>query len=194
MAVLNKSWGSITETPTGSKLLDKPMMIYVTDGPVAGFDKVEKVVLINDNVCIGMWAFECVKMTSADASKDSRLKATGEDVPRFVFVSRDMKSVDTVGKSKMSVKHVFKAMKKHAGLAYTTAFADNVKQMLDVLGEFDRINNAKTVLADAEAQGEASDADKRRFETEREALAERMKAAEKRRDELTTFELRALET
>ena len=216
MAVLNKTWGSVTEMPTATTagvvtgedeagegaeaseatIMAKPMMIYVPDGAAAGgFDKVEKVVLMDDKVCIGMWAFNCVKMTPDDAAKDELLADTGDDVPRFVFVSRDMKNVDTVGEKKMSAKNVFKTMKKHAKKAYTTKFEKNVKSTLKLLGELDKIANETKLLASKEArETDPSAADKKKFQKLREELEERTKAAQEEREKLLTFEAKAIKT
>lgn len=212
MAVLNKRWGSITETPqmqaavvTGEdegeeaveakpKVMNQPMMIYVTGGETVGFDKVEKVVLMDDKVCIGMWAFNCVKMSPESAKSDPRLEDTGDDVPRFIFISRDFKKVDTIGEKKMSAKNVYKAMKKHARAAYETKFDKSVKEMLDVLGDFDKITNQLKLLEAKQArEDDPSERDKKEFEEERTELQEQMKEAEKRRDELQKFEPKDIE-
>ena len=82
MRVLTAKWGSATRvspetsgvvtgdnegeegaTASEPRLADKPMFIYVTDGSgTDGFDKIEKVVLDDNKVLVGMKAFKCVKM------------------------------------------------------------------------------------------------------------------------------------
>ncbi len=213
MAVLNKAWGNLNEVPsvakvvvTGegeeaekaaeAKLLDKPLFIYVTDGADLGVtDKIEKVVLMDDKVCVGMWAFNCVKMTPEKVAEDKLLSAewTSGESRGFIFVSRDLATVDVVDMKKMSAKNVFKTMNKHAQRAYKTKFEKNVKEVLKVLGEFDKLNNARRVLADKEARAsESGDKDALKdIKKDREALDATEKEMNEKRDSLLKFELKA---
>jgi hypothetical protein len=208
MAVLNKPWGSMTQVAstddavvtgedgaeaakTEPKPLARPLFIYVTDGQVDPvFDKVEKVVLMNDSVCIGMWAFECVKMSPEDVAKDALLADEGKEVPRFIFVSRDRKDIAPIEGSKMKAKTVLKTMDKFARKAYGVSVTKRAKAMIKVLGEFDKIANEKKML-EAKIAREEGKADKK-LEKKQEELVEREKKANEEKAELLTFEPKAL--
>lgn len=214
MAVLNKAWGTLNEVPavakavvTGEgeeaeeaaeqKLLDKPLFIYVTDGADLGVtDKIEKVVLMDDKVCVGMWAFDCVKMTPERVAEDKLLSKewNSGETRGFIFVSRDLATVDVVDMRKMSAKNVFKTMTKHAQNAYKTEFEKNIKEVIKVLGEFDKLNNARRVLADKETRAsEKGDKDALKgIKQDREELDATEKEMNKKRDSLLKFELKAL--
>lgn len=216
MAVLNKTWGSLNGVPavakavvTGEgeeaeaaatpKLLNKPLFIYVTDGADLGAtDKIEKVVLMDDKVCVGMWAFNCVKMTPEKVAEDKLLSEewTSGETRGFIFVSRDLGNVDVVDMKKMSSKNVFKTMTKHAKKAYKTSFEKNIKAAIKVLGEFDKLNNARRVLADKETRAsEKGDENALKdIKKDREELEKTEKEMNAKRDSLLKFELKAVKT
>ncbi len=214
MAVLNKKWGSATKvTPvsadavvTGESevakegtseiaLMAKPMMIYVTDGTDLGdYDKIEKIVLMDDKVCVGMWAFNCVKMTPDDVAADSLLADEVKEERGFIFVSRDFKDITAVEGKKMSAKNVFKAMEKFARKAYKNNFKKSIKETIKVLGEFDKINNERKVLADKETRlSEKGDkSGLKKLAKDQEELEVRAKEANELKAELLKFELKVL--
>ena len=208
MAVLNKKWESATrvgpadavvtgEASEGAKSekpkADQPMMIYVTDGAEdSGFDKVEKVILMDSKVCVGMWAFKCIKMSPSDVRDDPLLSGHGTETPRFIFVSHDYEDVDDVEGSKLKTKSVYETMKKFAKKAYTTNFDKNVKATLKVLIEFDKINNGKKVLDEKEKRlgSDISKGDAKKIADEKDELEERQKKADAEWAELRKFELK----
>ena len=122
MAVLNKNWESANRVSpkeaavvTGESaseaeaaqeptIYPQPWLVYVpaVSGEEA-FDKAEKVVLMDDKVCIGMWAFKCVKMNDEDAKADPLL-AKGSELPRFYVVHRDLSKVKLIEGGDMSAK------------------------------------------------------------------------------------------
>ena len=176
-----------------SELLEKPLFIYVTDGGTEGaYDKIEKVVLDDNKVLIGMKAFKCVKMSPSDVNDDPLLSGHSKDDRYFLFVSRDMTKVTVVDGSKMKAKSVYNAMKKHASKDYKTKLDKNVKAMLKLLLEFDKINNAKKVLEQKKQRegSEISKGEAKKIEKELAELEEAQKKADEKRDELLKFELK----
>ena len=131
MAVLNKKWTSLdrvspeeTGVTTGSTteeaeeaaeppMANEPILVYVPSEEGGDFCKAEKVVLQDDKVNVGMWAFKCVRMTDEQAKEDELL-AKGKEVPRFYVIDRDYRKVTLLEGNKMSAKKLFKAMnRKH---------------------------------------------------------------------------------
>ena len=198
--MLNKEWGTKTRLAPAEateeakpQLLARPTFLYVTDGSdVGAFDKLEKVVLANEKVRIGMWAFDCAKMTPDEVKADKVLSAVWKEVDRgLLFVSRDMKTIDVIGE-KTSATKVFEAMRKHAGEAYKTKFDKNVEAVLEVLTQLDKINNRRGRLdkAEAAASKEGDIAALEEAKKERGELAAEEKKLIKKRDELLVFELK----
>lgn len=181
-----------------SELLDKPLFIYVTDGSTEGaYDKIEKVVLDDNKVLIGMKAFKCVKMSPSDVNDDPLLSAEVKEKDKkdgryFLFVSRDLTKITVIGDSKMKAKNVYNAMKKHASKDYKTKLDKSVKGVLKLCLEFDKINNAKKVLEQKKQRlgSEISKGEAKKIEKELADLEEAQKKADAKRDELLTFELK----
>lgn len=176
-----------------SATLDKPHFIYVTDGGSEGsFDKIEKVVLDDNKVLVGMKAFKCVKMSPSDVNDDPLLSGRSKDDRYFLFVSRDMSKVAVIDDRKMKAKNVYNTMKKFASKEYKTKFDKNVKATLKLLLEFDKINNAKKVLTEKKQRlgSDISKSESKKIEKELAELEERQKEADAKRDELLTFELK----
>jgi hypothetical protein len=192
--------GVVTGESTGDEpeaekpLAEKPLFIYVTDGASdGGFDKIEKVILDDNKVLVGMKAFKCVKMTTEDVENDPLLSGKSKDERYFLFVSRDYEDVKAIDGNKMKTKTVYSTMKKFAQREYKTKFEKTVKATLKLLLEYDKINNAKKVL-EAKKQREGDDLSKgeaRKIEKELEELAERQKKNEELEKKLTTWELKA---
>ncbi|MDJ0973013.1 MAG: hypothetical protein QNJ98_00960 [Planctomycetota bacterium] len=204
--MLNKTWGSVEQLPAGeseaakdgtskARLLPKPVLIYVTDGTESSpFDKIEKVVLIDEKVSIGMWAFETVKMAPDKVRKDKILSAQWEeDQDRgFIFVSRDTKTIEVIDMKRMSTKTVFETMTTFANAAYKSDFETTLKDVLKVLTEFDKINNKRRRLTNKEATLTAEN-DKEALEDvalERQALDALETEMNAKRDKLLKFELK----
>lgn len=211
MRVLTAKWGSTTrvspksDVVTGEgteagesadvELLDKPMFIYVTDGSEEGsFDKIEKVVLDDNKVLVGMKAFKCVKMSPSDVNDDPLLsgKNKSKDSRYFLFVSRDYKKVTALTGAKIKAKSVYKTMCKFAKKDYKTNLDKNVKATLKLLIEFDKINNGLKVLADKEKRvgADISKGEAKKMAKEKAELEKRQKDADALRDKLLTFELK----
>lgn len=213
MAALNKSWGTLARVspaesaavvtgegeeakasePAERVAASQPFLVYVTDGQESSeVEKIEKVILFDNKVCLGMWAFNCVKMTPEQVEADPLLAKAGKDVPRFIFVSHDYDDVDALEGGNLSSSKVYDAMKKYAKKSYKTNFDKNVRSMLKILVEWDKINNQRKVLDEKEKR-EGSDmnaADKKKLAKEREELEEAQKDADQERDELLKFELK----
>lgn len=174
-------------------MADKPMFIYVRDaGETSEFDKVDKVILDDNKVLVGMWAFRCVKMTPDDVQDDPLLADEGKEVPRFIFVSRDYSKVTVLEGSKLKTKKVFDTMSKFAKRDWKVNLKKCYKDTMKVLNEFDKINGAMKTLKQKEARlgDEISKADAKKMAKEKEELEERQKAAEEARDKLLTFKLK----
>lgn len=205
MAVLNKNWATLdrvspkeTGVVTGSsseeaeeasepKIADEPILVYVPDPEGGELCKAEKVVLMNDKVCIGMWAFKCVKMTDEEAQADELL-AKGKEVPRFYVVNRDYRKVQLLEGSGMSAGKLFKAMEKSANKAYKQKLGKTVDGMLKILNEYDKIANEKKVLEAKKARNDG-ETDKK-MEKDFAELEEREAEAKEEHKKLTKFELR----
>lgn len=177
------------------KRAEKPMMVYVSDPSGGGesFDKVEKVVLTDDRVCVGSKAFTLIKMTPEQAGEDRLLSAAGKDVPRIVLVSADYQDVTVLEGGKLSVGDLWKAMQSHFRKAYEGDLEKNVKSLLKVMLEFDKLAKARTVQEDKEKRSEKpTAADKAEWAESKKDLDEREKKAEKERDALLAFEKKKL--
>ena len=142
--VTGESDGEDAEKP----MADKPMFIYVTDGSAGedGFDKIEKVILDDNKILIGTHVFRCIKMTPEDVENDPLLSGKSDDERYFIFVSRDYEDVEVLDGSKLKKKKVYSTMKKFAKKAYKTNFEKNVKAVLKLTNEFDKINGAMRTL------------------------------------------------
>ncbi len=211
MRVLTAKWGSATRvsptdgaTVTGEKsddkgeasekpMAEKPIFIYVTDGSEDGaFDKIEKVILDDNKILVGMRAFKCVKMSPSDVQDDPLLSGHAKETRYFMFVSRDYGKVKVIEGNKMKTKAVYSMMKKFASKEYKTNFDKAVKATLKLLLDYDKINNAKKVLTEKK-QREGADISKneaKKIDKELAELEERQKEAEAKEKELLTFELK----
>ena len=206
MAVLNKNWESANRVSpkeaavvTGESaseaeaaqeptIYPQPWLVYVpTVSGEEAFDKAEKVVLMDDKVCIGMWAFKCVKMNDEDAKADPLL-AKGSELPRFYVVHRDLSKVKLIEGGDMSAKKLFSAMESASNDAYKQKLEKNVKSVLKILNEFDKINNERRVLEEKKARA-GGEVDKK-MERDIAELDEREKKANEEKAELLAFELK----
>ena len=171
-------------------MADKPMFIYVTDGAeTSEFDKVDKVILDDNKVLVGMWAFRCVKMSPSDVQDDPLLADEGDETPRFIFVSRDYSKISVLEGSKLKTKKVFDTMSKFAKHDWKVNLKKVYKDTMKVLNEFDKINSALKTLKQKEARegSDMSKADAKKLAKEKEELEKRQKKAEEARDKLLTF-------
>lgn len=181
-----------SEEEAEPRLANKPIWIYVTaGGESGGFDKIENVILTDDKIAVGANAFRCVKMTQEQVENDPLLAEAGKDVPRFIFVSHDYETVKPLEGRRISVSGTYSTMKKVAKKSYKTNFDKNVRSLVKLLNEFDKINNERGLLdAKEERMKNPTPADTRKLAKEREELDEREKKANERRDDLMSFELR----
>ena len=173
-------------------MADKPMFIYVREhGESDGtFDRIDKVVLDDNKVLVGMHAFKCVKMTPSDIQDDPLLADEGKDLPRFIFVSPDYKTIKVIEGSKIKAKTLFDQMSKFAKKAYGVNLKKVYKDTMKLCNEFDKVNTAMKTLKQKKARGELSKADEKKMAKEEAELEERQKAADEARDKLLTFKLK----
>lgn len=174
-------------------MADKPMFIYVTDGgETSDFDKVDKVILDDNKVLVGMWAFRCVKMSPSDVKDDPLLADQGEETPRFIFVSRDYAKVTVLEGSKLKTKKVFDTMSKFAKRDFKVNLKQCYKDTMKLLNEFDKINGAMKTLTQKEARlgSDISKAEAKKIAKEKTELEERKKEADEQKEKLLTFKLK----
>jgi len=208
--VLTANWGTATRispntgaTVTGDKasepesaekeLAEKPLFIYVTDGSQDGeFDKIEKVILDDNKILVGMKFFKCVKMSPSDVQDDPLLSGQAKENRYFLFVSRDYEKVTALEGAKLKTTTVYSTMKKFASKEYKTNFDKNVKSVIKLLLDYDKINNAKKVLTQKkEREGaDIAKAEAKKIDDELADLEKQQKDAEAKEKELLTLELK----
>ena len=168
---------------------DKPMLVWIThpsdDEPN---EKIAKITLDPDKIRVGSKFFRCIKMTAEAASQDRLLADTGKKYPRMVFITPDYQVVAKL-EGKISSSKLYAAMKKTAGKSYKCNFDKNVKSVIKILGEFDKIDNERGVLTQKEEKG-VKPAAAKKIAKEREELDEREQEANEKRDELLKPELK----
>jgi hypothetical protein len=222
MAVLNISWETLSRIPpiekpvvTGetvstdesepavapetppAKTTDKPYFVYVQDPAGGGsFDTVEKVILADDKVAIGSHAFHMVKMTPEDAAADPVLKGKGKSTPRFMLVTADQKTITVLESDRLKGPGApWDAMVATANKFYKQSLDKTVRELREVLNEYDKINSERSVLDEKEkrlaADKKTSDADKKDIETKRNALAAREKKAQEQEKALFAMKPKA---
>lgn len=177
------------ETAAPVKLADKPFLIYIADAAATeNFDKVEKVVLTDDKVLVGSKAFTCIRLSPEQAAQNKLVADAGKEVPRIVFVTVDYKDTTVIEGGKLTVGALWDTMQKQYKKAYDGDLEKNVKAMMKVLGEFDKVSGARKVQEEKEArEPKPTAADKAEWSKTKEELDERQKKAEKERDELLKF-------
>jgi hypothetical protein len=151
------------EQPTEQALvLDRPILVWVTDGGDGGSDKLSDVVFKKENLALGMKAFRTVTMRPEDASKDPIFQGKGSETPRILLVGAD-KEVTVLEKGKLTSGGVWSAMRKVAGAFYAQDLEDVVKAHLKLLTEIDKSSAEAQLLADKAARLD-SDKDKAQIE------------------------------
>lgn len=185
----------VTSEPKKTALsADKPYVVYVGDpGADAKLtDAIEKVIFDDDRIQLGSKAFHMVRMTPESASADPLLKEKGgKEVPRLVLVTADHKSVKAIEGNALKVSEVWGGMKTVAGKHYKQDLDTVVKELLSVLGDFDKLAKARQVIDDKEKRlaDKITPADQKDLEAKRAELDAKQKAAEAKRDKL--LELKA---
>jgi hypothetical protein len=176
------------------KTTDKPYFVYVTD-PAASesFDTVEKVILQDDKITIGSHAFHMVKMTPEDAAADPVLKGKGKSTPRFMLVTADQKTITVLESDRLKGPGApWDAMVATANKFYKQNLDKTVRELRDVLNEYDKIYSERSVLDEKEKRladdKKTTDADRKKLEADRNALAAREKKAQEK--EKTLFALK----
>lgn len=169
---------------------DKPYLIYVADTAAAstGFDTVEKVILDDDRVKLGAKAFHAVRMSPDDAKADPLLADKGgKELPRFIFVTADQKTVKALEGGSLKLGEVWSTMKATANKHYKQDLDGLVKELKSVLNEFDKLGKERSVLDEKEKRltdKGLSEADKKDIEAKRADIDARQKKAEAQRDKL----------
>lgn len=168
---------------------DKPMLVWIQD-PVdeEANEKIARVVLDPDKIRVGCSFFACVKMTAEAAEADPLLAESGRKFPRMVFISPDYRIVKVL-EGKITSSKLYGAMKKAAGKAYKGNFDKNVKRVIKLLGELDKIDNERRILAKKEEK-DLKPAQVKKIAKEREELDEREKEALEKRSELLNPKLK----
>ena len=182
-----------TETPEALKPVDQPMLIYVTDGTSnEDFEKIENIVLQDFKVAAARNAFRCLKMTPDDVEADPVLAGNGKAPARLLVVDRDWKKIKVIEGKNLSSKKLYKAMTASANRAYKTKLDKNVKALLKLINEFNKINNARKNLDQKEKRlgDEISKSDAKKIAKERAELEKEQKEAEELRDKLYDFKLK----
>lgn len=201
MAVLTINWRTATKVAVASGVVtpgeesgakdeqapapraEKPMLVWIQDPAAAEDDaKIEKITLDTDKVRVGCYFFDCIKISAEDAAQDRLLADTGTEFPRMVLITPDYEVVKTL-EGKISGAKLFSAMKATAKKSYECNFERSVKDVIKLLGEFDKIANERKVLEEKEARG-VNAAEAKKIAKEREDLDEREKKANEERDSL----------
>lgn len=180
------------ESTTASAITstDKPYLIYVADTAAADvkFDAVEKVILEDDRVRLGCKAFHAVRMSPDDAKADPVLaEKGGKELPRFIFVTADQKTVKALEGGSLKLGEVWSTMKATANKHYKQDLDSVIKELKGVLNEFDKLGKERSVLDDKEKRltdKGLSEADKKDIEAKRADIDARQKKAEAQRDKL----------
>ena len=173
------------------------MLVYVTDGSSnEDFEKIENIVLQDFKVAAARNAFRCLKMTPDDVEADPVLAGHGKAPARLLVVDRDWKKIKVIEGKNLSSKKLYKAMTASAHRAYTTKLDQNVKGLLKLLNEFNKINNARKVLDEKEKRlgSDISKSEAKKIAKEREKLVKEQKEADELREKLYTFKLKGTAT
>ncbi|MHC5011443.1 MAG: hypothetical protein ACYTG6_10900 [Planctomycetota bacterium] len=174
-------------------MASRPLLVYVTPPADAeeGFNKIEQVVLTDDKIAVGTKAFRCIKISAENAAADPLLAEAGKEAPRFVLITPDYEYTKVLEGRRISVSGMYGAMKAVAKKSYRTNFDKNIRNLVKLLNEFDKINNERALIdAKEERLENPTKADLAKIEKAREELAAREREAAERKEELLTFELK----
>lgn len=168
---------------------DKPMLVWIQHpSDDEANEKVAKITLDPDKLRVGCSFFTCIKMTAEAASADRLLADTGKKYPRMVLITPDYDVVKVI-EGKISSSKLYAAMKRTASKSYKCNFDKNVKGVIKLLGEFDKIENERDALTKKEDKG-VKPAEAKKIAKAREELDDREKEANEQRDELLKPELK----
>jgi hypothetical protein len=177
---------------TAPQAADRPFLVLVADA--GGGDEVEKidnVVLKDERIAIGSRAFRAVRMSPEDASSDPILSKAGKTAPRFVIVSADYKSTTVIEDNRLSISSLWDAMKAQASKFYANSLDATVKDMRELMREYDKIDGERTILTAKQEklkEKKGSEADVKEVETKLAQIEERQSKAEAK--EKTLWELK----
>ncbi len=178
------------EAKAEKKMAPKPIMVYVTDGADnAEHTKIEKVVLMNEEISILMNNFDCLKVSPEVAKDDPLLKEHGKACPRFIIFNRDYSKPKVFEGKSMKTKKVLTALKKAAKHAYKTPIDKYVKEIRKLVNEYNKINGAMKVIEGKRSRGDLSKKDKKKLAE----LEQAQKDAEAKEKKFLTYELRVKE-
>jgi hypothetical protein len=140
--------GSSESQELALKWGNKPIVVYVCDEAAGceGFDKLEEVILKDENVALGMKAFRTVKMHPDHADVDPVTKGKGKDLPRMLVIEPTKMKVTVIEGGKLKASGLFKAMQKAAGKVYKENLKKIVKTHKSLLTEQDQLANAIKAL------------------------------------------------
>lgn len=138
-----------TETAAAPVVAEKPFLVYVTDcGSGGDYDKAEKVVLQDERVAYGARAFTAVRMTPDELAGDPLLAKAGKELPRFLVISADLKSVAVLEKDRLSASALWTAMKTTCDKFYAKSVEGAVKGMKDLVLEIDKLDGERKLLGE----------------------------------------------
>lgn len=171
---------------------DRPFLVLIADaGGGDEVDKIDNVVLKDERVAIGSRAFRAVRMSPEDASSDPILSKAGKTSPRFVIVSADYKSTTVIEDNRLSISSLWDAMKAQASKFYANSLDATVKDMRELMREYDKIDGERTILTAKQEklkEKKGSEADVKEVETKLAQIEERQTKAEAK--EKTLWELK----
>jgi hypothetical protein len=201
MAVLTIEWnGKWTPPSTGTVTgggsevqepapAEKPMLVWIQDPEDEEADqKIARVVLDPDKLRVACAYFSCIKVSAEVAAEDAILSDAGKKLPRMVLITRDW-DVAKVLEGKISSSKLYGAMKKAASKSYKGNFDKNVKSVIKILGELDKIANEKERIADKEK--DAKPAEAKKLAKQLSEIEEHEKEVLEKRTELLNPELKA---
>ncbi|MHC4224528.1 MAG: hypothetical protein ACYSX0_17655 [Planctomycetota bacterium] len=173
---------------------ERPMMVFVRprDAKDKRVVKIEKVVLVSEQVAIGAKFFLSLSISERDANEDPILDATPDVTPRLVFLKRDY-SVHSVLKGKeVSASRLLKAMRALVRLEYVTDFDKTIQAYVKLLNEKDRLLARREALAGQRDKlaGDLTSPKARAHRKKEEKLEREFEAWEEAETALLTFVFR----
>jgi hypothetical protein len=129
---------------------EKPMMVYVmSDDPTdSETRKLDSVAFAKEQVGVGSKFFNCIKMTTGDASQDRIIKDAGRKVPRIVFLKRDYTVANVLEGNELSGGGLVKAMQALVRHEYVNNFDTMVRDYISLLNDLDRLESKKAQIED----------------------------------------------
>jgi hypothetical protein len=128
---------------------DKPMMVFIRPGDADDKQvaKIEKVVLVSEQVAIGAKFFLSLSISERDANEDPILDTTPDVSPRFVFLKRDYSVLAVLKGKEITASRLLKAMRAVVRVEYETNFDKTIQAYVKLLNERDRLLARREALA-----------------------------------------------